>query len=211
MLSELRKTRNQQRTERRRQALLDAAGKVFTRQGFLRTLVSDIVAEAHVGQGTFYRYFPDKRAIFEALLDRFLANVFEAFAGMTANPPQDQDEYREASIVAIRQATEILDRDRDLALLLLREAPTVDSELEDKVSSVYSALVTIARSFLDRAIKEGFARPCNTELVSEAIVGIGAWMANAWWAGRLPDFSKDQVIEQLVDFAFFGIGSANNS
>jgi hypothetical protein len=36
-------------------------------------------------------------------------------------------------------------------------------------------------------------------------------MANAWWAGRLPDFSKDQVIEQLVDFAFFGIGSANNS
>ncbi len=53
MLSELRKTRNQQRTERRRQALLDAAGKVFTRQGFHRTLVSDIVAEAHVGQGTF--------------------------------------------------------------------------------------------------------------------------------------------------------------
>lgn len=44
MLSELRKTRNQQRTERRRQALLDAAGKVFTRQGFHRTLVSDIVA-----------------------------------------------------------------------------------------------------------------------------------------------------------------------
>ena len=208
MPSDLRKARDQARTEARREALLDAAARVFIRHGYHRTLISDIAAEAQVGQGTFYRHFTDKRALFEALLDRFLGRVFEAFAGMSANPPTDAASYRSASVVAIRKLVAALERDRALAQVLLREVPTVDRALEDRLNGLYGTLADIARSFLDRAVEQGFARPCRTAIVSQAIVGIGAWIANAWWSGRLLDVAADDVIEELVDFAFTGFGRA---
>jgi AcrR family transcriptional regulator len=206
MPSDLRKARDQARTDARREALLDAASRVFVRHGFHRTLISDIAAEAKVGQGTFYRHFTDKRAIFEALLDRFLGRVFEAFASMSANPPHDAASYRAASVEAIRRLVEVLERDRALAMVLLREVPTVDRQLEDRLTGLYATLADISRSFLDRAVSEGFARPCRTAVVSQAIVGIGAWMANAWWSGRILDVSADDVIEELVELVFSGFG-----
>jgi AcrR family transcriptional regulator len=208
MPSDLRKERDRERTEQRREALLDAAARVFVRHGYHRALISDIAAEAQVGQGTFYRHFADKRAIFEALLDRFLSAVFEGFSGMNANPPHDTRQYRDASIAAIRRAAQVMERDRALATLLLREAPTVDRVVEEKVHAAYAVLADIAQSFLERAVAEGFARPCRMTVVSQAIVGIGAWMANAWWAGRIHDVSLDDLIRELVDFAFLGIGVA---
>ena len=206
MPSELRIARDRARVERRREALLDAASVVFARQGFHRTLVSDIADEARVGQGTFYRHYVDKRAVYEALLDRFLSNVFEGFAGMSANPPHDTRQYRDASVAAVLRAAGVLERERPLALLLMREAAAIDRRLEQKVDAMYATLADIAQSFLDRAVAEGFGRPCRTEVVSQAIVGMGAWAANAWWSGRIRNVSLEAYVEELIDFAFLGIG-----
>lgn len=211
MPSELRRARDQARTEARREDLLNAARRVFIRHGYHRTLISDIAAEAKVGQGTFYRHFSDKRAIFDELLDRFLAQVFESFASMRTHPPADAASYRAASAAAIRRVVEVMERDRALAMLLLREAPTVDRELEEKVAGVYASLAEVARSHLDRAVAEGYARPCHTAAVSQAIVGIGVWMSNAWWSGRLLDIAADDLIEELVDFVFLGLGPERGS
>ncbi|MDY0002167.1 MAG: TetR/AcrR family transcriptional regulator [Polyangia bacterium] len=205
MPSELRRARDQARTAARREALLDAAARVFVRHGYHRTLISDIASEAKVGQGTFYRHFQDKRAVFDALLDRFIAQVFESFSQMSSNPPQDGASYRAASAAAIRHVVRVMEDDRALAMLLLREAPTVDRELEEKITGVYATLAEIARSHLDRAVAAGYARPCRTAMVSQAIIGIGAWMSSAWWSGRLLEISADDLIEELVDFVFLGL------
>jgi len=205
MPSELRKERDRARTERRRQSLLDAAGRVFVRQGFHRTLVSDIAREAQVGQGTFYRHFPDKPSIFLALMDRFVASLFEGFAEMAERRPTSLDEYREASVRAIRHLALHLERNRETAVMLLREAPSVGPEAEQRLEHLYQGLADLARTFLDHAIAEGFATPCDSTLVSQALVAMGTAMAHRWWAGRLAGFSMDQVITGLVDFAFLGI------
>lgn len=205
MPSELRKERDRARTERRRQALLEAAARVFVRQGFHRTLVSDIAREAQVGQGTFYRHFPDKTAVFVAVMDRFLQSLFEGFTEMAERPPSNLDEYRQASVQALMRLATHLERNRELAVTLLREAPSVGSDAEDRLENLYQGLADLARTFLDHAIAEGFATPCDTRLVSQAIVALGTAMAHRWWAGRLHGFSVEQVITGLVDFAFLGI------
>ncbi len=205
MPSDLRKERDRARTERRRQAVLDAATRVFVRQGFHRTLISDIAKEAGVGQGTFYRHFPDKRAIFEAVFDRFVDSLFAEFAGMSANLPKDAREYRDSSVAAILRVARGLERNQDLAKMLMRETPAVDAVLEDKLAALQDGFVMLAKSFLDHAVANGFARPCDTQLEAQAIVGIGTSMAHLWWCGRAPDVTLDQLVEQLVDFAFLGI------
>jgi AcrR family transcriptional regulator len=50
----------------RRNNLLDAASRIFARQGYEATSVEDIAFEAGIGKPTIYRYFPSKEALFEA-------------------------------------------------------------------------------------------------------------------------------------------------
>ena len=207
MPSEFRKKADAQRKEQRREALLDAAAEVFTREGYHRTLVSEIVAQAGAGQGTFYRYFQDKRQVFEALFDRFVEGVFGQFSEMSDNLPRSVAEYRDASVVAIKRVAAIAERNRDLVLLIVREGPGVDAAFEHKLTEFYERLAFLAQSYLDHAIRSGFARPCHTAAVSQALVGMGFWLAQQWWNRRLPDVELERLIEEMVDFAFLGFGA----
>ncbi len=70
----------EQRKQRSRQALIDAAGRLFACRGFEATTLEDIAAAAGLHVQTLYRHFPNKAELAAAVdrehLDRFL----EAFA-----------------------------------------------------------------------------------------------------------------------------------
>ena len=55
-------------TDVRQEQLLRAASAVITRQGYDKTTIADIAAEAGVSRGTVYLYFTGKEELFEALL-----------------------------------------------------------------------------------------------------------------------------------------------
>src|SRR3989454_10975156 len=61
--------RFERRRERTRQELLAAATRVLAEKGLDRTKVTDIAAAADVGVGTFYLHFPDKEALFDAVVE----------------------------------------------------------------------------------------------------------------------------------------------
>jgi AcrR family transcriptional regulator len=50
-------------------ALVDAAQKVFERDGFLDARITDITAAAHTATGSFYTYFNGKEEIFLAVVE----------------------------------------------------------------------------------------------------------------------------------------------
>jgi AcrR family transcriptional regulator len=54
--------------DERRQHILRAAAACFARDGFHRTTIADVCAEAEVSTGAVYTYFPNKEAIVRALL-----------------------------------------------------------------------------------------------------------------------------------------------
>lgn len=55
------------RGEVRRQQLMDAARRVFERDGYQRARVADIAQEAGVSHGTFYSYYSNKRDMYLAV------------------------------------------------------------------------------------------------------------------------------------------------
>jgi AcrR family transcriptional regulator len=205
--SAYRKKKDQERKERTRTQLLSAATKIFARNGYHKSLISEIVAEAGVGQGTFYRNFKDKRVIFETLMEGFLIELFGEFSEMTANLPSNVEEYRDASLRAIVHVARIIARNRDLCRVFLREAPTIDNEVADVMSGASDRLSDLARFYLEHAIKNGFARPCNSDLVSQSIIGMGMRIVDAWLSGRYSEYSIDEIVTQVVDFAFLGLGT----
>src|SRR5947209_20386256 len=57
-------------SEIRRNQILDAATKVFVRQGFQHARMDDIVEESGLSKGTLYWYFKSKEDIINAILRR---------------------------------------------------------------------------------------------------------------------------------------------
>jgi AcrR family transcriptional regulator len=68
----------EEKSERSRRLVLDAALKLFSRQGYRGTSVREIADAAAVSIGNVYHHFPDKEAIFRTLLDEY--------RDMTSNP-----------------------------------------------------------------------------------------------------------------------------
>jgi AcrR family transcriptional regulator len=92
-------TRSERRS-RTREQLLDAAERVFARQGFHGASLDAIAGEAGFTKGAVYSNFPGKDALFLALLDRRRARieaqlaapdagVVEVLADGAAEPPRE--------------------------------------------------------------------------------------------------------------------------
>lgn len=77
--------RGNARGQRARQILIDAACRVFERDGYLNASVEDIVNEAGVARGSFYTYFPSKLEVFRVLL----SEMGERIHASVARPPGD--------------------------------------------------------------------------------------------------------------------------
>ncbi len=66
-----------------RQNLLDAARRLVLRQGYAGTGIDQICSEAGVTKGSFFHYFPTKKALGIAILELYGAERFEF---MTSGP-----------------------------------------------------------------------------------------------------------------------------
>jgi AcrR family transcriptional regulator len=173
--------------------------------GYHKPNISDIVAEAGVGQGTFYRNFRDKRDVFETLLKGFVSGLLDEFSEMSAHPPRNAEEYRDASVSALGRMVRVVQKNRRLALLFMREAPAVDERIAQVMAGMYDRFADLAKSYLDHAIESGFARPCRSDVIAQSIVGMGLRTAELWLEGRYADIPPDDLIPMLVDFAFQGL------
>lgn len=205
MPSEIRQTRDRERCERTREAILVAAKHVFATRGFHSTQVSEIVRSAHVGQGSFYRFFPDKRSCFTALLNDYMARLLAAFGDMEATPPTTISEYRQASAMAMIKLTESLLAERELTRMMLRDASTIDAEMTALVEGVYAQFAERARRYLQQALAGGYARTCEERWVPELILGMTQRLLSLWARGNIRDEDIPDALWAAVDFGFYGL------
>lgn len=63
------KPRRIEYVEQTRRALLEAAGELFADQGYASTSIDEIAARARFTKGAVYKHWPDKKALFAAVLE----------------------------------------------------------------------------------------------------------------------------------------------
>lgn len=113
---------NRERTDATRTALVDAARALFVEKGYAETATPEIVSAANVTRGALYHHFPDKKALFWAVIDREAQQVADDIEARSA----DSSSAREALLQgasAYFDAMAAPGRTR----LLLREAPALDA------------------------------------------------------------------------------------
>jgi len=74
----------QARSAATRQALLEAAERLFATRGYLAVSVDEMCRAAGVSKGAFYHHFPSKQAVFLALLEAWLQRLQKALENEVA-------------------------------------------------------------------------------------------------------------------------------
>ena len=74
-----------------RQAIEQAARKLFAERGFHGTTLADITSAAGKSPAVFYRYFADKEDLLAALAESFLHDIVEP-SGLSISPPDSPDD-----------------------------------------------------------------------------------------------------------------------
>ena len=81
-----------------REMILDAAIKLFSEQGYENTRISDITDALHMGKGTFYVYFKNKKELFMECIDRLTVTIVpeEAWAEIRSEKGYERKTRRRA-------------------------------------------------------------------------------------------------------------------
>jgi len=133
----------------RRQQILAHARDVFAKRGYHAAKIDDIVAAAGVARGTFYLYFEDKRAIFEEIIDRFIAKL--AMSILRVDPHDPGRGVAEQVCENIRRVVALLLEDRSTTKILLSDALGVDPAFDRKLHSFYDEVSKL----LQESLREG--------------------------------------------------------
>src|SRR5258707_423757 len=84
-----------------REAIEQAARKLFAERGFHGTTLADITSAAGKSPAVFYRYFADKEDLLAAPAESFLHDVVAPF-GLTVHLPDSPDDYPVLTSVVTR-------------------------------------------------------------------------------------------------------------
>lgn len=159
----------------KRTSILDAAERVFAREGFDRAQISAIASEAGIGTGSVYLYFPNKEGILDGIFDRFWKQVLEAQKELPAAEP------REHLVGQLRLLFDSLSCNRDMATVYLRESHRNTARPQAPGNQERSAALALGEdTYLDGVAKGCFRGGLPMGLARSFVFG-GIRSALAWW------------------------------
>ena len=153
----------------RRGELLDAARRVFERDGYHAATVSAIVQAAGLSQGAFYLYFPDKKAVFAALQDEMATLLRRRIYWAT----RDERDPASRLTAGLRSYFEFYAEYDHWNRRLLTEGLGIDASFEARHADLNRTLtLAFAPTFAELAISE-------PALAGVALIGMAAQLAYA--------------------------------
>ena len=173
-------------SEEKRRLIIDAAVRVFARDGYHTSRVSDIAEEAGIAHGLLYHYFSSK--------DEVLATLFRENWGELLGRLARVEQSKEPADEQLRGIAKILLRswrnDPDLVRVMVREVAR-SSHLQEQVEEIRAGFATIQR-VIERGQREGvFRRDLDPRLASWIFYGGLEEILTGWVLGQLPDGDEE--------------------
>jgi AcrR family transcriptional regulator len=156
--------------ELRKDQILDSSKKIFSEKGYYETYVEEVIKEAKVGKGTFYRYFKNKEDLFISLLIKFL-NEWEEFASI------DMSEFKAENInellkTLILKSFMFFQENEELCNIYLRIGPGLNNIFEPYLVRFEQQMLNYIVLYLQEGIKLGsIKKDLDIELAANMVAG----------------------------------------
>jgi AcrR family transcriptional regulator len=142
-------------SEPRRDQIMTAAKKVFSRNGFEATTIADVAKQADLPFDVVYQYFDSKDALFEALIAAqeyaLRTHVAVALAASGASFGYAEVPFR----ATLRGMLEFFDSDPAAAKLLFRDAYAKNNRFNDRLRGVYGRFTDDIEHLIVAAQRQG--------------------------------------------------------
>ena len=179
--------------------LKKAARKLFVERGYHATRPQDIAREAGLGNGTFYLYFPDKRACFQSFVEEARAEL-DAHLRSRAEPNASLKHFLATTLNASYEYSECHPG-------VLTAAMTGDAVIGPEGAQTVPLLQLWGREWAEivrDGMRTGTAFPnYDPDIIGQAIVGALHQSASEGAASRR---SRQKVVESLTHFLVRALG-----
>ncbi len=192
--------KDEQLQARREEEILDAAAVLFAKTGYADTDVQVLADQLQVGKGTIYRYFPSKRELFLATVDRGMQRLHAAVEARVAQV----DDGLERIVTAITAFLQFFSEQPELVELFVQERAHFKDRAQPAYFAVHQAKVGPWREMYQQLVAAGRVRDCDHakehDVVSDLLYG--TILANHF-TGRRVSFETQS--RNIVDLVFLGI------
>lgn len=186
----------------KRDRILRAAIKVFARNGFHATRVSEVAKAAGVADGTIYLYFESKEellfSLFEDRIDKLLAFMRDEL------PKQPNAPARLRAVIDMQLG--LLEDERDLAeviTVILRQSTRLMKEFATPHFTAY--LDAIAKIVAEGQSTGAFRQDVSPHIAARAIFGALDGITLTWALGRAEQGALGRASGQLTDVLLRGL------
>ncbi len=186
----------------KRDRILNAAVRVFAKNGFYATRVSEVAKAAGVADGTIYLYFRSKEelltSLFEDRVNRLLAYLKEELPKLK----RASDKLRRVLELQLG----LLEGERELAEVLtviLRQSTKLMKEFAAPRFTAY--LDAIAKVVSEGQASGEFRKDVSPHLVARAVFGALDGIALTWALGRAEQGALARASRQLADVFLRGL------
>ncbi len=173
-------TREQTRSEVRRERILESALDVFSRRGYRDAAMDEIATDSETSKGGLYFHFPNKQTIFVALLDRMAALLMtRAESAIQA----ETDPIRRID-VALDVVMSTFGSHRRLTRLFLVDAVGAGRDLNEKMLEIRREFAEMIARHLEDGVAAGAIPPLDVQLAAKA------------WFGAMNEVVLNWVLEE---------------
>jgi TetR/AcrR family transcriptional regulator, fatty acid metabolism regulator protein len=187
-------------TEKRR-LILDAAVRVFARQGFHTCRVSDIADEAGVAYGLVYHYFSSKEQILDTLFLERWDVMLDAIAEADGSGLAPEDKLRTIAGFIIDSYRHDPDLMKVIIVEVTRAANSFGAVHIGKIGEAYALI----RGVVEKAQETGeFRSEIPAEFAVMAFYGAIEQVLTGWIFGLLPEseteyeLAKAHIVRTIV-------------
>jgi AcrR family transcriptional regulator len=190
----------------RRADILCAAIEVFAAKGFHNAGIADIARLLDIGHGTIYRYYKNKRDIFNAILAQLLADMAEV---VQQEPPLTNSlaEYQAQLERIADHMMRIFNRDPRLAKIAFYEALSVEGEVRNSVEHFIAIFAQFTEQYMKNGVDKGFLRANMDQAIAAKL--ITSMMMEAVKQVTVGDYSDNDIQHwrrEIIQFVVGGLG-----
>ena len=187
--------------------ILEAAVRVFARQGFHQSTVAQIAKEAGVADGTIYLYFKNKDDILVQFFSFRAKQVFESFREAVDRADSSLDKLRNL----VRRHLAEFQRDRDGAVVYQVETHQNSRLAEAQIKEMSQMYRDLISEIVEQGQQDGTIRKdLYVGLVKRLIIGAVDEVINTWLHSD-GQYDLVSMADPLVELFMKGIGSPQTS
>jgi TetR/AcrR family fatty acid metabolism transcriptional regulator len=187
--------------------ILEAAIKVFARQGFHQSTVAQIAKEAGVADGTIYLYFKNKDDILVQFFDYKTKQVFDSFRTEVARADSSLEKLQ----YLIRRHLEEFQQNPEMAVVYQVETHQNSRLAEPQIREMSQMYRDLISEIVEQGQQEGTIRKdLYVGLVKRFIIGAVDEVINTWLHSN-GEYDLVSMADPLVELFIKGIGHGDHS